>query len=153
VEEVNEYLFGERHWRVRLFASSVSYTIELIQSFRYTYEVCLFGEAKQIPNKGGSTFSLGYVFLLGSGLLGKFITNGPTYVLRIVNSPPGTLHPMLRSVPLSITLNKLIPVVLGAGMDPNAVLQYVFKVPLTDLNSLKLIRTLKFDTVDPIMWN
>ncbi|KAJ4470077.1 glucosidase II beta subunit-like-domain-containing protein [Lentinula lateritia] len=25
----------------------------------YTYEVCLFGEAKQIPNKGGSTFSLG----------------------------------------------------------------------------------------------
>ncbi|KAJ7590752.1 glucosidase II beta subunit-like-domain-containing protein [Mycena floridula] len=25
----------------------------------YTYEVCLFGEAKQKPNKGGSTFSLG----------------------------------------------------------------------------------------------
>ncbi|KAJ3777431.1 glucosidase II beta subunit-like-domain-containing protein, partial [Lentinula raphanica] len=25
----------------------------------YTYEVCLFGEAKQIPKKGGSTFSLG----------------------------------------------------------------------------------------------
>ncbi|KIK65747.1 hypothetical protein GYMLUDRAFT_158799 [Collybiopsis luxurians FD-317 M1] len=25
----------------------------------YTYELCLFGEAKQIPNKGGSTFSLG----------------------------------------------------------------------------------------------
>lgn len=27
----------------------------------YTYEVCLFGEAKQKPNHGGSTFSLGYV--------------------------------------------------------------------------------------------
>ncbi|KIP09812.1 hypothetical protein PHLGIDRAFT_85955 [Phlebiopsis gigantea 11061_1 CR5-6] len=26
----------------------------------YTYEVCLFGEAKQKPNKGGSTFSLGH---------------------------------------------------------------------------------------------
>ncbi|KAE9398280.1 hypothetical protein BT96DRAFT_976528 [Gymnopus androsaceus JB14] len=25
----------------------------------YTYEVCLFGEAKQIPKKGGTTFSLG----------------------------------------------------------------------------------------------
>lgn len=25
----------------------------------YTYEVCLFGEARQKPNKGGSTFSLG----------------------------------------------------------------------------------------------
>ncbi|VDB86795.1 unnamed protein product [Peniophora sp. CBMAI 1063] len=26
----------------------------------YTYEVCLFGEAKQKPNKGGQTFSLGH---------------------------------------------------------------------------------------------
>ncbi|GJE84796.1 Glucosidase 2 subunit beta [Phanerochaete sordida] len=26
----------------------------------YTYEVCLFGEAKQKPNNGGSTFSLGH---------------------------------------------------------------------------------------------
>ncbi|KAG7096561.1 hypothetical protein E1B28_003983 [Marasmius oreades] len=26
----------------------------------YTYEVCLFGEARQKPNKGGSTFSLGH---------------------------------------------------------------------------------------------
>ena len=27
----------------------------------YTYEVCMFGEARQKPNKGGSTHSLGYV--------------------------------------------------------------------------------------------
>lgn len=26
----------------------------------YTYEVCLFNEAKQKPNKGGQSFSLGY---------------------------------------------------------------------------------------------
>lgn len=29
--------------------------------YRYTYEVCLFDEARQKPNKGGSTFSLGCV--------------------------------------------------------------------------------------------
>lgn len=28
---------------------------------RYTYEVCLFDEARQIPKSGGSGFSLGYV--------------------------------------------------------------------------------------------
>jgi protein kinase C substrate 80K-H len=27
----------------------------------YTYEVCMFGEAKQKPNRGGQTFSLGFV--------------------------------------------------------------------------------------------
>lgn len=27
----------------------------------YTYEVCMFGEARQIPNNGGTTFSLGSV--------------------------------------------------------------------------------------------
>ena len=27
----------------------------------YTYELCFFKEAKQIPSRGGSTFSLGYV--------------------------------------------------------------------------------------------
>lgn len=29
----------------------------------YTYEVCLFDEARQKPNKGGTTFSLGYLFI------------------------------------------------------------------------------------------
>jgi hypothetical protein len=27
----------------------------------YTYEICLFDEARQKPNKGGSTFSLGFI--------------------------------------------------------------------------------------------
>jgi protein kinase C substrate 80K-H len=33
----------------------------------YTYEVCLFGEARQKPNKGGQTFSLGCVCAARSG--------------------------------------------------------------------------------------
>jgi len=33
----------------------------MLMMHRYTYDVCLFDEAKQIANKGGSTFSLGYV--------------------------------------------------------------------------------------------
>jgi hypothetical protein len=37
---------------------------------RYTYEVCLFDEARQKPNKGGTTFSLGYVLLLLPSLFG-----------------------------------------------------------------------------------
>ena len=28
----------------------------------YTYEVCMFGEARQKPNKGGSSHSLGFVY-------------------------------------------------------------------------------------------
>lgn len=30
-----------------------------VSIYSYTYEVCLFDEARQKPNKGGSTFSLG----------------------------------------------------------------------------------------------
>ena len=34
------------------------------ESGDYTYEVCLFGEARQKPLKGGATFSLGYDLLM-----------------------------------------------------------------------------------------
>jgi hypothetical protein len=40
---------------------ALSYLRSILMLRRYTYEVCLFDEAKQIPNKGGSNFSLGYV--------------------------------------------------------------------------------------------
>ena len=32
----------------------------------YTYELCFFGEARQIPKQGGSTFSLGYVTMFST---------------------------------------------------------------------------------------
>jgi len=35
--------------------------VALLGFCSYTYEVCLFGEAKQKPNHGGTTFSLGSV--------------------------------------------------------------------------------------------
>ena len=73
--------------------------------------------------------------------------------LVLANSPPGTLLQRLRSVPLSITLDKLIPVVLGVGMDLNAVLRFVFLVHLAVMHSLKLISMLKLYTADLVMWN
>ena len=35
--------------------------VVLLEFHSYTYEVCLFGEVKQKPNHGGTTFSLGSV--------------------------------------------------------------------------------------------
>lgn len=53
----------------------------------YTYEVCLFGEAKQIPNKGGSTFSLGSVSLI-------HYSDARTYIFCSGNLLPGTRRQM-----------------------------------------------------------
>lgn len=40
------------------------YDGHITQHDSYTYEVCLFGEARQKPMNGGTTFSLGYVLLI-----------------------------------------------------------------------------------------
>jgi hypothetical protein len=51
------------YWRVRIILPFVSNAV-LLGFSSYTYEVCLFEEAKQKPNRGGTTFSLGSVFYM-----------------------------------------------------------------------------------------
>ena len=56
MEEAGWLVPIKRHWRVG--ALSGLETADLIK-FRYTYEVCLFGQAMQKSNKGGGSHSLG----------------------------------------------------------------------------------------------
>lgn len=67
----------------------------------YTYEVCLFGEAKQKPNKGGQNFSLGCVFSLFLDLTphprrlhsSRFASLTYDLSSTLANSPPGIPPP------------------------------------------------------------
>ena len=50
--------------RESMLSSMTIYKADITQHDSYTYEVCLFGEARQKPMNGGTTFSLGYVLLI-----------------------------------------------------------------------------------------
>lgn len=82
----------------------------------YTYEICLFGEAKQKPNNGGSTFSLGSVQCVRCYI--------PTHH-RLGNLMGGIMRLMSRKDPHSTTPSKCTNMVLDAGMVQNAVLRSV----------------------------
>ena len=60
MEKTGWDMFRKGCWRVRIIFSPRSVSV-LLGFYSYTYEVCLFGEVKQKPNQGGTTFSLGSV--------------------------------------------------------------------------------------------
>ena len=51
-------MFGEGHGGVRTTHNCLIYSY--LCPSRYTYEICLFGEARQRANSGGSVHSLGH---------------------------------------------------------------------------------------------
>ena len=62
MEKTGWNMFNKGCWRVRIIFSLRSVSNDILLEFNsYTYEVCLFGEVKQKPNHGGTTFSLGSV--------------------------------------------------------------------------------------------
>lgn len=78
----------------------------------YTYEVCLFGEAKQIPKKGGTTFSLGFAVLY------CICSNFTRLKIPSMtgNSLLGTTPPMSNLEMKNTTKSKSTSGVLDAGM-------------------------------------
>ncbi len=59
MEETRWDVLRERYRRVSDLITMKHAPAVLMHPHSYTYEVCLFGTAKQKPNKGGSTFTLG----------------------------------------------------------------------------------------------
>jgi hypothetical protein len=88
----------------------------------YTYEVCLFGEAKQKPNNGGSSFSLGYVlFTMHRNLI---LIRGHAAI-----SPHGMTQRALRSARPNTTANSTTPRARSAGTVPSAAYRYALPLP------------------------
>lgn len=83
----------------------------------YTYEVCMFGEARQIPNNGGTTFSLGSVH---TSIVSIFALK--SLVISLENSILGTHRRTSNLESPRITRSKCTSMERDVGMAQNGTL-------------------------------